>query len=101
MTVGFDPEKMRALATHVRDRANAISEKTPVAGTSRNAARSQEGGGMAHSAIAVSIEETLKTLDTVLENYHVRTLREIADKTDASAAVAEAMDNNNAEMMPR
>ncbi|WP_067534765.1 hypothetical protein [Nocardia crassostreae] len=101
MTVAFDPEKMRTLATYVRDRANAISGKTPVAGTSRDAARSTAGNGMLHSSIAVAVEETLKTLDIVLTKYHVRTLGQIADTTDAAATAAEAMDAGNAERFPK
>ncbi|MFB8007715.1 hypothetical protein [Nocardia sp. NPDC056000] len=101
MTVGFNPEKMRGLATYMRDRATAISGKTPVGGTERDAARADNGTGMKDSAIAVSIEETLKTLDMVLIKYHAHELQSIADTTDAAAAAAEAMDTGNAERMPK
>ncbi|MFF0607852.1 hypothetical protein ACFYUD_04180 [Nocardia tengchongensis] len=101
MTVGFDPEKMRTLAGFVRDRATAISGKTPVAGSARDAARAIDGTGMLHSDMAVSIEETLKTLDMVLTKYHVHQLTQLADKTDAAATAAEAMDRFNAEQMPK
>ncbi|GAB0107845.1 hypothetical protein JMUB6875_68450 [Nocardia sp. JMUB6875] len=101
MTVAFDPEKMRKLAGHVRDRATAISGKTPVAGTSRDAARAIDGTGMLHSDYAVAVEETLKTLDKVLTKYHAARLTQLADKTDAAANLAEAMDKSNAEQMPK
>ncbi|MFB7721873.1 type VII secretion target [Nocardia sp. NPDC056100] len=92
--VGFDPERMRQLATFVRERADAIAGKVPVANESRLAAI-DEGKGMKGSRIAVTISETVLTLDTVMK-YHVTKLRQVADTTDAAATAAEGMDGANA-----
>ncbi|MEV6098981.1 type VII secretion target [Nocardia sp. NPDC051981] len=95
--VEIDLARMRQLATDVRQRADAIARKAPVAQDSRESARGLKQGvtGMEGSQIAISVEETLKTLDTVLK-YHVGRLRAIADLTDAAATTFEGVDNTNA-----
>ncbi|MFJ4653092.1 hypothetical protein ACIP5Y_17655 [Nocardia sp. NPDC088792] len=85
--VEFAPDRMRELATYLRERADAIAGKAPVALDSRLAAQGlkPQMTGLPGSRIAVSVEETLKTLDTMLE-YHAARLRQTADKTDSAAA---------------
>lgn len=97
--VEFAPDRMRELATYLRERADAIAGKAPVAGARRETARNPDPAdgevGLTGSRIAVAIEETLKTLDTVLR-YHSDRMRRTAEMTDTAAAIAEAMDAANA-----
>ncbi|MFF0607868.1 hypothetical protein ACFYUD_04260 [Nocardia tengchongensis] len=89
--VNFDTGLMRGLASDHRTRADAIKAITPVGAPELEHVRPR----MEKSVFATRIEETLQAMDTVAE-LHATRMRTFADLTDAAAAAADQMDDDNA-----
>lgn len=89
--VGYEIEKMNALANYMRERGAAIQSKVPLGWPGRVDARKS----MEACMVAKTLDETLCNLDTVLE-YHAGRMHKMAEATEAGAATGLAMDVANA-----
>ncbi|MEV6065212.1 hypothetical protein AB0L82_01560 [Nocardia sp. NPDC052001] len=89
--VEFDTGRMRGMANDHRTHADAIEALTPFAKDEVKLVRPK----MEKSVFATRIEECLKAMDNVTD-LHAKRMRSFADLTDAAAAVADQMDDDNA-----
>ncbi len=94
--VEVDPARLRALAAEVVGHGNLVAREAPIAKEDRESALRT----MAKSALASTVNDTLRALDTVVD-YHVRQLAALGLGLDIVARSFEAAEKHSGDSITK